>query len=482
MILEDEWTPRPSDGQDEDGYNREKKPLVLNRNPNRDGQEGGYSSRPSYNSGSSYNREGGGYNRSEGGYNSRPSYGSSYNREGGGYNSRPSYSSGSSYNRPEGGYGSRPSYSSGNSYSSGSSYNRPEGGYNSNREGGYNDRPARPYTPRPYNSDGGDDRKRRPRVGEETSADRFGGSSHYQSGGYNSNRYPSNERYPQNERYPANDRNPSNERYPSNNRPTQPTRYDKFAEIKKSKYREEHFDPNEPLRLNKYLANAGVCSRREADEFIQAGVVSVNGAVVTELGTKVKRADEVMFHDQPVRLEAKMYIVLNKPKNCVTTADDPQERLTVMDLVKTACHERIFPVGRLDRNTTGVLLLTNDGDLASKLTHPKFEKKKIYHVWLDKDVSIEDMEKLAKGIELDDGEIHADAVSYVTEDARDQVGIEIHSGRNRVVRRMFESLGYHVNKLDRVYFAGMTKKNLKRGHWRYLTEPEVNMLRQGRFE
>jgi 23S rRNA pseudouridine2605 synthase len=173
---------------------------------------------------------------------------------------------------------------------------------------------------------------------------------------------------------------------------------------------------------------------------------------------------------------------LNKPKNSVTTADDPQERLTVMDLVKNACRERIFPIGRLDRNTTGVLLLTNDGDLASKLTHPKFLKKKIYHVWLDKDVQIEDMQKIAEGIELEDGEIHADAISYVTEEDKDQVGIEIHSGRNRIVRRMFESLGYHVTKLDRVYFAGLTKKNLKRGQWRYLNEREVSMLRMGAFD
>jgi pseudouridine synthase len=248
------------------------------------------------------------------------------------------------------------------------------------------------------------------------------------------------------------------------------------------KYREENFDPNELIRLNKYLANAGVCSRREADDFIQAGLIKVNDEVVTELGTKVKRADEVKFQDELIKLEHKIYVLLNKPKNCVTTADDPQERLTVMDLVKTACHERIFPVGRLDRNTTGVLLLTNDGDLASKLTHPKYLKKKIYHVWLDKPVSEDDMQKLVDGIELEDGEIHADAISYVSDEDKDQVGIEIHSGRNRIVRRMFESLGYHVHKLDRVYFAGLTKKNLKRGKWRYLNDREVAMLRMGAFD
>ena len=234
--------------------------------------------------------------------------------------------------------------------------------------------------------------------------------------------------------------------------------------------------------MNKYLANAGVCSRREADEFIEKGAVKVNGEVVTELGTKINRADKVEFNDQPVALERKVYVLLNKPKDCVTTSDDPQGRLTVMDIVRSAASERIYPVGRLDRNTTGVLLLTNDGDLASKLTHPKFVKKKIYHVWLDKDITPEDMTKIADGFELEDGEIHADAISYANEEDRNQVGIEIHSGKNRIVRRIFEHLGYRVTKLDRVYFAGLTKKNLPRGRWRYLTQQEVNMLRMGAFE
>jgi 23S rRNA pseudouridine2605 synthase len=251
--------------------------------------------------------------------------------------------------------------------------------------------------------------------------------------------------------------------------------------LKPVKYK-ENIDPNTPIRLNKYLANAGVCSRREADSFITAGVVKVNGIVVDELGTKVKRGDLVTFHDQPVQLESKVYVLLNKPKNCVTTSDDPENRKTVMDLVKGACPERIYPVGRLDRNTTGVLLLTNDGDLASKLMHPKFKKKKIYQVTLDRDVAIEDMQAIADGIELDDGEIHADSIAYQSEDELDVVGIEIHSGRNRIVRRIFEKLGYRVTKLDRVYFAGLTKKNVPRGKWRYLTATEVNMLRMGAFE
>ena len=243
----------------------------------------------------------------------------------------------------------------------------------------------------------------------------------------------------------------------------------------------EDIDPEAEIRLNKYMANAGICSRREADEFIQAGKVKVNGEVVTELGTKIKRNDVVEYDEKVVTPERKCYVLLNKPKDCVTTSDDPNGRTTVLDIVKNACKERIYPVGRLDRNTTGVLLLTNDGDLASKLTHPKFVKKKIYHVWTDKDITEEDMQRIADGIELDDGEIHADAISYVSDD-RNQAGIEIHSGRNRIVRRIFEHLGYRVTKLDRVYFAGLTKKNLPRGRWRYLTQEEVNYLRMGAFE
>ena len=234
--------------------------------------------------------------------------------------------------------------------------------------------------------------------------------------------------------------------------------------------------------MNKYIANAGICSRREADEYILAGVISVNGEVIKELGTKITRADEVKFHNQPVQLESKVYVLLNKPKGFVTTTDDPENRKTVMELVKSAASERIYPVGRLDRATTGVLLLTNDGDLASKLTHPKYEKRKIYQVWLDKPVSMEHMQAIADGVELEDGDINADAISYVTEEDLTQVGIEIHSGRNRIVRRIFESLGYRVIKLDRVYFAGLTKKKLSRGKWRYLSEQEVNMLRMGAFD
>ena len=260
------------------------------------------------------------------------------------------------------------------------------------------------------------------------------------------------------------------------------TPHSKYSHKKQMEYKEMHYDPNEPVRLNKFLSNSGVCSRRDADKYIRAGVVTVNGQVVTELGTKVLRSDIVLFHDTAVKMEKKVYVLLNKPKGYVTTNDDPQKRKTVLDLVKDACRERIYPVGRLDRNTTGVLMLTNDGELASKLTHPKFLKKKIYHVHTDQNVTLADLKQIAEGITLEDGEIKADAIEYASETDKKQIGIEIHSGKNRIVRRIFEHLGYHVIKLDRVYFAGLTKKNLKRGEWRYLTEKEVNMLRMGAYE
>ena len=252
-------------------------------------------------------------------------------------------------------------------------------------------------------------------------------------------------------------------------------------ENKRQKYHEKYEDPTKPIRLNKYLANAGICSRREADDFIQAGVITVNGEVVSSLGTKVMPTDKVMFHNQPVHRERKIYILLNKPKNTVTTTDDPQERRTVIDIVRNACAERIYPVGRLDRNTTGVLLLTNDGDLASKLTHPKFGKKKIYAATLDHELSEVDEAILRNGIILDDERIVPDALEFPKDDRR-HIGLEIHSGQNRVVRRMFEKVGYKVMTLDRVSFAGLTKKNVARGKYRFLTPKEVTMLQMGAFE
>ena len=395
-------------------------------------QHSGYQSRGGYNS-----NRGGGHRPQQGGYNNGGSYGrpqqGGYNSNRGGYNSN----NGGGYGRPQqGGYG-RPQQGG---------YGRPQqGGYGRPQQGGY----GRPQQ-------GGYGRLQQGGYGRPQQ----GGYNNNRGGGYNNNRGGGGFR----QRTPGYDPNA------------------KYSLKKRIEYKEENFDPTEPLRLNKFLANAGVCSRREADEFIQAGVVTVNGEVVTELGTKILRTDEVKFHDTPVSLEKKVYVLLNKPKDYVTTSDDPQQRKTVMDLVKDVCPERIYPVGRLDRNTTGVLLLTNDGDLASKLTHPKFLKKKVYHVHLDKNLTSHDMEQIREGITLEDGEIKADAIEYADERDKAQVGIEIHSGKNRIVRRIFESLGYRVTKLDRVQFAGLTKKNLRRGDWRFLTEKEVDMLRMGAFE
>ncbi len=254
-----------------------------------------------------------------------------------------------------------------------------------------------------------------------------------------------------------------------------------YSKKKRQEFSVRYEDPTKPMRLNKFLANAGICSRREADDFIQAGVISVNGEVVSSLGAKVLPTDKIMFHDQPVRREKKVYLLLNKPKNTVTTTEDPEERRTVMDIVRNACSERIYPVGRLDRNTTGVLLLTNDGDLASKLTHPKFGKKKIYAVTLDRDLEEADEAIIRAGIVLDDEKIIPDALEFPKED-RKHIGMEIHSGQNRVVRRIFEKVGYKVTALDRVSFAGLTKKNVGRGRFRFLTPKEVNMLQMGAFE
>ena len=237
----------------------------------------------------------------------------------------------------------------------------------------------------------------------------------------------------------------------------------------------------EEVRLNKFIANSGVCSRREADNFILAGVVTVNGEVVTELGTKVNiNTDDIRFNGERLKGEEKVYIVMNKPKGYVTTASDPHADKTVMDLLK-GCTARVFPVGRLDKNTTGVLMFTNDGEIAEKLTHPSYDKKKIYQVSLDGKLKKEDYDKILSGIELPDGMIAADELEYIEEDDHRKLGIEIHSGKNRIVRRIFESLGYEVKALDRVYFAGLTKKGLKRGEWRYLSEGEINLLKMGAY-
>lgn len=263
--------------------------------------------------------------------------------------------------------------------------------------------------------------------------------------------------------------------------------FKKPVRLKKSKPREEvpvkrEFNDAGEMRLNRYLAHAGICSRRQADDYIKAGLVSVNGTVITEMGVKIKKGDDVRYNGERIGTEKKVYILLNKPKGYVTTTEDEMGRKTVLDLVTDAGPERLYPVGRLDRNTTGVMLLTNDGDLAGKLTHPKYNKKKIYHVVLDKNLKQTDLRSIEKGITLDDGLIQPDAISIVGPDKKNEIGIEIHSGRNRIVRRIFEQLGYEVVRLDRVYFAGLTKKNLARGKWRFLSEKEINLLQMNSFE
>ena len=434
--------------------------------------------------GSDENQEGaGGYNRPYNRENRFNSY-NNYNREEGGQRQFRSSGYGNRVDRPQ-----RPRFTRSGENTNGENRTRFTR-VNGNSEGGYAPRYSR--SQRQYNSDrqeGGEGRPyrqsyngNRPSYGNAAPRPRFNNGENNMEerpwrnnagGGYSQDR---------SQRRSGGYNNGGNRTQGGMRQRTASYNPNaKYSRKKQIEYREILADPNEPIRLNKYLANAGICSRREADEFIAAGVVSVNGEIVTELGTKVHRTDVIKFHDQQVSTERKVYILLNKPKDCVTTSDDPQERKTVMDFVKDACAERIYPVGRLDRNTTGVLLLTNDGDLASKLTHPKFLKKKIYHVFCDKNVTKADLDQIAAGITLEDGEIHADAISYAHETDKKQVGIEIHSGKNRIVRRIFESLGYKVMKLDRVSFAGLTKKGIRRGDWRFLTEAEVNMLRMGAF-
>ena len=416
-----------------------------------------------YSSDKSNNDEGG--FRPEGFGAGLQSSNSSYQQRQGGYQPRQQ----GGYQQRQGGYQQRQQ----------GGYQQRQGGYQQRQQGGYQQRQQGGYRPR-YNQQQGDDQQKNGYQSQQNDyQSQQGGYQPRQQGGYQPRQQGG---YGQQRGGYGQQRGGYGQQRGYRQRTADYDPNAKYSMKKRIEYKDEHLDPNEPIRLNKYLANAGVCSRREADEFIQAGVVTVNGNVVTELGTKVVRTDEVKFHDQPVTLEKKVYVLLNKPKDYVTTSDDPQQRKTVMDLVKNVCPERIYPVGRLDRNTTGVLLLTNDGDLASKLTHPKFLKKKVYHVYLDKNVTAHDMQQIATGIELEDGEIHADDIQYASDTDKSQVGIEIHSGKNRIVRRIFESLGYRVVKLDRVQFAGLTKKNLRRGDWRFLTEKEVEMLRMGAFE
>ncbi len=395
-----------------------------------------------------YDNNGGG----NGGYEQR-----SYRNNNGGYNNRGYY-----------GNNENGENNSGNSYPRRNNYNQNSGGgYNNNYRNNYNNDRGERGENRDYNNERGG----------------YNSQNSYNRGGYNNNRGGGGyQAGGQNRRPNNNNNNNRNNSFRKNNNNRGGSFNSRPRNNGPVEYRSIVVDPNEPIRLNKFLANAGVCSRREADELIQAGVVSVNGEVASELGTKILRGDKVMIHDQLVAPDKKVYILLNKPKDCVTTSDDPHAKQTVMDLVKNACRERIYPVGRLDRNTTGVLLLTNDGDLAAKLTHPKYDKKKIYQVTLDKELIQADFDKLMQGVTLEDGEMKTDDLNYIDEADARKIGIEVHSGKNRIVRRLFEHLGYRVVRLDRVYFAGLTKKNLKRGQWRFLSEKEVNMLRMGAFE
>ncbi len=477
------------------GYSSEGRKLRPRRkvSPAPANQEGEYrqrlphngEGRPGYGNRSSYGSEG-----RQGGYGSRSNYGSdNRQRYGEGRSSygegRPSYGEGR-----QGGYGSRSNFGSDNRQRYGEG--RPSYGsrpsYGEGRQGGYGNR----------SNHGGDNRQRygegRPSYGEG------------RQGGYGSHgSYGSDSRQGYGQQHRSG--------FAGENRPVAPKAPAKALSKKAARKTATHFTQTdeiginqmlsrkprlenmalsdndtvptpikEEIRLNKFIANSGVCSRREADTFIQAGVVTVNGEVVTELGTKINvLKDDVRFNGERLKGEEKVYIVMNKPKGFVTSASDPHAEKTVMDLLK-GCTLRVFPVGRLDKNTTGVLMFTNDGEIAEQLTHPSYNKKKIYQVILDKALDEEDKEKiLTVGLDLADGNIKADELEYIDAEDHRRLGIEIHSGKNRIVRRIFESLGYTVKALDRVYFAGLTKKGLKKGEWRYLSEGEVNVLKMGAY-
>ena len=395
--------------------------------------------------------------------------------------------------RREGGYRSNYRSSEGGYRSSEGGYRRNDGGYRSNNEGGYRrdggQRSSEGGYRSSYRSNEGGYRNSEGGYRSREGGERREGGYRRDDGGRSGYRSSSQRNYR------------SHQGGPQKGRGKQPYRKSevKFTDrdeegISRMISRKAASDARamegrqvvdtfqEEVRLNKFIANSGVCSRREADTYIQAGVVTVNGEVVTELGTKVNvLKDEVRFNGERLKGEEKVYIVMNKPKGYVTTASDPHADKTVMDLLK-GCHYRVFPVGRLDKSTTGVLMFTNDGEMAERLTHPSFDKKKIYQVILDHELKQEDYDAILEGITLNDGEIKADELEYIDQMDRRKLGIEIHSGKNRIVRRIFESLGYEVRALDRVYFAGLTKKGLKKGEWRLLTEAEVNILRMGAFQ
>lgn len=445
-------------------------------------------------------------NFKKGGYDRRPAegrreYGSrSFGNEDrprrsfGEHSDRPRRSFGDSQDRPRRSYGDssdRPRRSFGEN-SERSGYDRPRRSYGDNQDrprrsfgedsdrNGF-DRPKRSFgdsSDRPKRSFGGHSDRPRRSYGDNQDRPRrsSGPRRNFSEGGFSGGRSASGARLrPRKNRVPAESAAEQGiNRMISRNPQVEDTMFSDNDLIS--------IPVKETVRLNKFISNSGICSRREADNFIQAGVVTVNGEVVTELGTKVNvNTDDVRFNGERLRGEAKVYILMNKPKGYVTTASDPHADKTVMDLIK-GCPARVFPVGRLDKNTTGVLMFTNDGEMAEKLTHPSYEKKKIYQVTLSSKLSQEDYDKILAGISLSDGDIKADALEYIDDDDHRKIGIEIHSGKNRIVRRIFESLGYEVKALDRVYFAGLTKKGIKRGGWRYLTEGEINILRMGAYK
>ncbi len=413
-------------------------------------------------------------NKQQAGYRSERSFQPreerSFNREGGFNRERNFNREERPYNR-EGGFNRERNF---NREGGERTFNRE------NREGGFNRERNFNREERPYNREGGFNRERNfNREGGERTFNREN-----REGGFNRERNFNREGGFAKRSFTKGGPKRT-ERKPRTERSNEPKRYVNTANQYTLDNYPTYDTPKQEgaIRLNRYISMSGICSRREADEYIAKGEITVNGVVVTELGSKVLPEDVVCYNGKKIENEKKVYIVMNKPKGFVTTLDDPHADKSVMDLVKNACTERIYPVGRLDKNSVGVLLLTNDGDLAKKLTHPTYEKKKIYQVSLDKHLTRSDMEQMILGITLEDGDIAADDICYVDDPKmKNAVGIEIHSGRNRIVRRMFEHMGYHVGKLDRVYFAGLTKQKLKRGEWRFLTEKEVAMLKSGSYE
>lgn len=483
------------------GYSREGKP-AFKKEGSKSRENFSFSDKPkrAYDSDKKrpYKKDAGGYDKSEHSYGDKPkrSYGSS---------EKPAYKKTGGYDKPERSYSDKPkrSYDSGEkpAYKKSGSYDKSERSYSDKpkrsydsgekpaykKSGGYG-KPEKPFTGKPkhsYSSDSNrpffrkDDHTERSHTArpkrhhaDDEQYDAFKKEKDKPSRSKRTFDEGSAKAYSGGAKHAAYDRKDDHDEQPALNY-KEKKHLESYEKLNKKK---KTTSSDDTIRLNRYIANAGICSRREADVLIASGVVTVNGKVVTEMGHKVTMDDVVTYDGAAIKNEEKKYLLLNKPKDYITTMDDPQERRTVMELIKSACRERLYPVGRLDRNTTGLLLFTNDGDMAAKLTHPKHNIKKVYHVTLNKKITADDFKKISEGIELEDGFIRPDAIEYVEEGKKD-LGIEIHSGRNRIVRRIFEQLGYEVVRLDRVTFAGLTKKDIPRGKWRFLSTKEVNFLK-----